>query len=188
MPAPVAGILAFIALDLVIYAQHVVFHRIDLLWRFHRVHHADLDFDVTTGLRFHPGEALISWGVKASTVVALGVPPWVVVVFEVVLNATSMFNHGNVRLPRALDARLRKVVVTPDMHRVHHSLQTAEMNSNFGFNFPWWDWLFSTYRPEPARGHEGMELGIDKFRSRVDLGLWHLLSQPWRATSSVRNA
>jgi sterol desaturase/sphingolipid hydroxylase (fatty acid hydroxylase superfamily) len=181
VPDVVVACTTFVALDLVIYGQHVAFHRLGVLWRFHRVHHADLEFDVTTGVRFHPGEALISLAVKICAVLALGVPPTVVIVFEVVLNATSMFNHGNVRLPLVLDALLRTVFVTPDMHRVHHSRRGAEMNSNFGFNFAWWDRLFATYRAQPAAGHRDMELGLDQFRGDVELGLGHMLTQPWRA-------
>lgn len=179
VPALVHAIVTFVALDLVVYAQHVAFHRIGALWRFHRVHHADLEFDVTTGLRFHPGEAMISWGFKVAAVFALGAPPLVVLVFEAALNASSMFNHGNVRIPRPVDALLRLLIVTPDMHRVHHSRLDKEMNSNFGFNLPWWDRLFSTYRADPALGHGRMELGLDQFRTSTDLGLMQLLLQPW---------
>ena len=179
LPAALVDVFTFVALDCVIYIQHVVFHRVRVLWRLHRVHHTDLEFDVTTGLRFHPGEAAISWAVKVAAVFALGAPPVVVVLFEIVLNASSMFNHGNVTLPTALDALLRKIVVTPDMHRVHHSKLESEMNSNFGFNFSWWDRLFATYRAQPADGHDAMELGLDEFRTPADLGLARVLVQPW---------
>jgi sterol desaturase/sphingolipid hydroxylase (fatty acid hydroxylase superfamily) len=145
-PAPLAFVLSVLALDLVIYLQHVMFHAVPLLWRLHRVHHADLGFDVTTGTRFHPLEILLSMGLKGLVIAALGPPPVAVLVFEVLLNATSMFNHGNVRIPERIDRVLRRFVVTPDMHRVHHSIEEEEANSNFGFNLPWWD----TYRERRA--------------------------------------
>jgi sterol desaturase/sphingolipid hydroxylase (fatty acid hydroxylase superfamily) len=160
----VAVALSVVALDLAIYLQHVLFHALPLLWRLHMVHHADLDFDVSTGLRFHTLEILLSLGIKAATVVLLGAPALGVLVFEVLLNATSMFSHGNVRLPAWLDRVLRWVVVTPEMHRVHHSVHPVETNSNFGFNLPWWDYLLGTYRAQPADGHEGMAIGLQQFR------------------------
>jgi sterol desaturase/sphingolipid hydroxylase (fatty acid hydroxylase superfamily) len=153
-----------IILDGAIYLQHVMFHAVPLFWRLHRVHHADLDFDVTTGSRFHPVEILLSMLIKFAVIVLLGPPIVAVVVFEVLLNATAMFNHSNVRLPAALDALLRRVIVTPDMHRVHHSHLDHETNSNFGFNLSIWDRLFGTYRNQPQEGHEGMVIGIDTFR------------------------
>lgn len=156
--------LAIVALDLVIYLQHVLFHAVPLLWRLHMVHHADLDFDVTTGLRFHTVEILLSLGLKLGAIVALGAPPLAVLIFELLLNATSMFNHANLRLPDWLDRTLRLFIVTPDMHRVHHSIVVKETNSNFGFNLPWWDYLFGTYRRQPAQGHEGMTIGLLQFR------------------------
>ncbi len=165
----VAG--AVVALDLVIYLQHVMFHALPALWRLHRVHHADVDFDVTTGIRFHPLEILLSLGVKAAAILLLGVPVVAVLIFEVLLNATAMFNHGNVRLPVVLDRVLRWLVVTPDMHRVHHSVADDEANCNFGFNLPWWDRLLGTYRAQPRRGHEAMTLGIHGLRQRRDV-LW----------------
>jgi sterol desaturase/sphingolipid hydroxylase (fatty acid hydroxylase superfamily) len=167
-------------LDLAIYAQHVAFHHVPVLWRLHRMHHADLDFDVTTGVRFHPVEVLLSMLIKIAVVVVVGAPALGVVAFEVLLNATSMFNHGNVRLPRQLDGLLRLLVVTPEMHRVHHSVVRSETDSNFGFNFPWWDRLFGTYRAEPAAGHEGMTIGIDRFRDVRELRLDRMLLQPLR--------
>ena len=179
LPAWIVAIITFVALDLVIFCQHILFHRVPLLWRLHRAHHADMEFDVTTGLRFHPGEAVISLLVKMLAVLTLGVPPLVVLCFEVVLNATSMFNHGNVRLPLSTDALLRKFLVTPDMHRVHHSTEVFEMNSNFGFNFSFWDRLFRTYRAQPTGGHIAMRLGIDEFRAATDQTLGRLLRQPW---------
>lgn len=163
-PAGVAVIVSFLVLDLAIYLQHVLVHAVPALWRLHRMHHADLDFDVTTGGRFHPLEILFSLVLKFVVIVAIGAPVLAVLVFEVLLNATSMFNHSNVRMPRGLDRVLRYVVVTPEMHRVHHSIEVDETNSNFGFNLPWWDRLFGTYADQPRAGHEGMTIGIDTFR------------------------
>ncbi|BCX80971.1 hypothetical protein MIT9_P0549 [Methylomarinovum caldicuralii] len=171
LPAWGRVILSVVALDLVIYLQHVMFHALPTLWRLHRVHHADVDFDVTTGIRFHPLEILLSLGIKAAAVLLLGAPVAAVIVFEVLLNATAMFNHGNVRLPRKLDRILRWWVVTPDMHRVHHSVADDEANCNFGFNLPWWDRLLGTYRDQPRRGHEVMTLGIHGIRRRRHI-LW----------------
>jgi sterol desaturase/sphingolipid hydroxylase (fatty acid hydroxylase superfamily) len=155
-------------------------HAVPALWRLHRMHHADLDFDVTTGARFHPIEIVLSMVIKLAAVVVLGAPPVAVVIFEVVLNATAMFNHGNLRLPAGVDRVLRLIVVTPDMHRVHHSVDPAETNSNFGFNLPWWDRLLGTYRAQPAAGHEGMTIGIEQFREAGDLRLDRMLVQPFR--------
>ena len=175
-----ASLLGFLALDLVIYAQHVAFHKVPLLWRLHRMHHADVDIDVTTGLRFHPIEILISMLIKIGVVIALGIPPVAVFVFEAVLNATSMFNHANISMPSWLDRALRLVVVTPDMHRVHHSIAAKETDSNFGFNLPWWDRLFHTYRAAPQAGHDGMTIGLPTFREGAELRLDRLLTQPFR--------
>ena len=169
-----------ILLDLAIYLQHVLFHAVPVLWRLHRMHHADLEFDVTTGLRFHPIEILLSIGIKLGVVTALGTPAVAVLIFEVLLNATSMFNHGNVRLPARIDRALRWIVVTSEMHRVHHSVVQRETNSNFGFNLPWWDRLFGTYRAQPAAGHEGMTIGIAQFRDPSELRLDRMLIQPFR--------
>jgi sterol desaturase/sphingolipid hydroxylase (fatty acid hydroxylase superfamily) len=176
----VAAVLGFLVLDLVIYAQHFVFHHVPLLWRLHRMHHADLDIDVSTGLRFHPIEILISLAIKIATVLAFGIPPVAVLAFEIALNATSMFNHSNVRMPGWLDRMVRLVVVTPDMHRVHHSIVRVETDSNFGFNLPWWDRLFGTYRRDPQAGHAGMTIGLPIFRDRRELRLDRLLIQPFR--------
>jgi len=171
--------LAVIVLDLAIYAQHVLFHAVPVLWRLHRMHHADLEFDVTTGVRFHPVEIVLSMAIKLGVVVALGTSAVGVLIFEILLNATSMFNHGNVRIPARLDRILRWLVVTPEMHRVHHSIEPAETNSNFGFNLPWWDRLFGTYRAQPAAGHEAMTIGIDEFRDPRELRLDRMLLQPF---------
>ena len=165
-------------LDLAIYFQHVMFHAVPALWRLHRVHHADLDFDVTTGARFHPVEILISTAIKCAAIAALGAPVISVFVFEMLLNATAMFNHANASLPQRLERWLRWLVVTPDMHRVHHSVRYEESSSNFGFNLPWWDRLFGTYRARPRLGHDAMTIGVDAFRSPQDLRLDRLLVQP----------
>jgi sterol desaturase/sphingolipid hydroxylase (fatty acid hydroxylase superfamily) len=172
--------LAVVALELAIYPQHVLFHSVPALWRLHRVHHADLEIDVTTGARFHPIEILLPVGVKLGVVAALGAPAVAVLVFEVLLNATSMFNHSNPRMPLRLDRLLRWAVVTPDMHRVHHSLAVRETNSSFGFNLPWRDRLFGTYRDQPAAGHEAMTIGIEQFRDPAEQRLDHMLTQPFR--------
>lgn len=165
-PHWLAVIVSVIIMDAVIYFQHVLVHAVPILWRLHRVHHADLDFDVTTGSRFHPIEIIISMLIKFVAIVLLGPPIVAVVIFEVLLNATSMFNHGNVRIPRSVDQLLRWFIVTPDMHRVHHSIEDDETNSNFGFNLSWWDRLFGTYRDQPRAGHEQMIIGINTFRDR----------------------
>jgi sterol desaturase/sphingolipid hydroxylase (fatty acid hydroxylase superfamily) len=181
-----AGVLAsVVVLDLAIYLQHVLFHAVPALWRLHRMHHADLEFDVTTGLRFHPVEILLSMLIKFAVVAALGAPAVSVLIFEVLLNATSMFNHGNVRIPAGIDRVLRWFVVTPDMHRVHHSILARETNSNFGFNLSWWDRLFGTYRPQPAAGHDAMTIGIDQFREPRELRLDRMLIQPFRGKAST---
>ena len=164
VPAILAVPLAVIALDFVIWLQHVMVHAVPLFWRLHRVHHADPDYDVTTGARFHPLEIVLSMLIKFATIVVLGPPVVAVVIFEVLLNATAMFNHGNIGLPATLDRVLRRVLVTPDMHRVHHSIQDDETNSNFGFNLPWWDRLFGTYRDQPRAGQLGMVIGIRDYR------------------------
>ena len=178
---------AVLLLDLTIYGQHVMFHAVPFLWRLHRLHHADLEFDVTTGLRFHPGEIVISMLIKLAAILALGVAPIAVLAFDVVLNATSMFNHGNIRLPAQFDRVLRLFVVTPDMHRVHHSIDRRETDSNFGFNVPWWDRLFGTYRAQPALGHDRMIFGIDRFRDPRELWLHRMLYQPLRRDVSRRS-
>ena len=171
--------LAVIVLDLVIYLQHVMFHTVPVLWRLHMMHHADLDIDVTTGLRFHPIEMILSMGIKLSTVVLIGPSVLAVLIFEILLNGTSMFNHSNVRLPTNIDRTLRLFVVTPDMHRVHHSVFIRETNSNFGFNLPWWDRLLGTYRDQPAAGHEGMVIGLSQFREAKRLTLLRMLVLPF---------
>lgn len=178
--------LAVLVLDFAIWAQHVMFHAVPALWRLHRMHHADLDFDLTTGLRFHPIEILLSMIIKAGVIVMVGAPALAVLVFEVLLNATSVFNHSNVRMPRTLDRALRWIVVTPDMHRVHHSWYPEETDSNFGFNLPWWDRLLGTYRDQPRDGHEGMTIGINLFRDPAELRLDRMLTQPFRGPAHSR--
>ncbi len=173
-------ILSLILLDLVIYGQHVAFHNVPVLWRLHRVHHADTEIDVTTALRFHPIEILISMGIKFAAVLALGVPAEAVILFEIILNACAMFNHGNIRLPLAADSILRCVLVTPDMHRVHHSAIPRETNSNYGFNISMWDHLFHTYLAQPELGHDGMMIGLREFRAPDEARIDRLLTQPFR--------
>ncbi|MFO7714929.1 sterol desaturase family protein [Desulfosarcina sp.] len=172
-------LIVVVALDFVVYAQHVLHHAIPMLWRLHMVHHADLDFDMTTGLRFHPIEIIVSMAIKLSAVAALGASPLAVLIFEVTLNATSMFNHSNIRLPEKVDRVLRLLVVTPDMHRVHHSVIIRETNSNYGFNLPWWDRLLGTYRAQPAKGHTDMVIGLSQFRDPQKLSLPRLLILPF---------
>ncbi|QDU40161.1 Fatty acid hydroxylase superfamily protein [Maioricimonas rarisocia] len=181
--------LAVIALDLVIYFQHVLFHAVPALWRLHKVHHADLDVDVTTGIRFHTLEILLSALLKLAAVVAFGAPALAVVLFEVILNATSMFNHSNVKMPEKVDRLLRWIVVTPDMHRIHHSIIRRETDSNFGFNLPWWDRLLGTYRSDPQEGHERMTLGITDYREEDDVErLHHMLLIPFRRAKQATTA
>jgi sterol desaturase/sphingolipid hydroxylase (fatty acid hydroxylase superfamily) len=179
LPYWVEVAMGVLILDCIIYLQHLMFHAVPLLWRLHMMHHADLDYDVTTGLRFHPIEIIISMVIKMASVAALGASPVTVVLFEIVLNATAMFNHGNIKLPLGLDAVLRLLVFTPDMHRVHHSVTIRETNSNFGFNFPWWDRLFGTYRAQPAAGHEGMTIGLAQFRDPGKNNLFGMLVLPF---------
>lgn len=172
--------LTLLALDFTVWAQHLLFHRVAVLWRLHRVHHADIEIDASTGLRFHPLEILLSMLIKIGVVLALGAPAVAVLAFEVVLNATSLFNHANLRLPPRVDAALRGFLVTPDMHRVHHSWHRDETDSNFGFNLSWWDRLFGTYRAQPRDGHESMTLGLHEFRDLGEQRLDRLLLQPFR--------
>jgi len=171
--------LSILLLDLVIYLQHLMFHATPILWRLHMVHHADLDLDVTSGLRFHPIEGILSMLIKMVVIAAFGVPVLAVLIFEITLNATAMFNHSNLHLSDQLDRRLRLLTVTPDMHRVHHSVLIRETNSNFGFNFPYWDRLFGTYRPQPARGHEQMTIGLSQFRNVEQVTFLKLLALPF---------
>jgi sterol desaturase/sphingolipid hydroxylase (fatty acid hydroxylase superfamily) len=185
LPSWTAVVASVVLLDAAIYLQHVMFHAVPALWRVHRMHHTDLDFDVTTGARFHPIEIVLSMLIKFAAVVTLGAPALGVLVFEILLNATSMFNHGNVGLPRRIDRYLRWFVVTPDMHRVHHSIVVDETNSNFGFNLPWWDRLLGTYRDQPAAGHAGMTIGIERFREARELRLDRMLWQPFHGAAGA---
>jgi sterol desaturase/sphingolipid hydroxylase (fatty acid hydroxylase superfamily) len=179
-PVIVKIALSLVLLDLVIYGQHVAFHNIPILWRLHRVHHADTEIDVTTALRFHPIEIMVSMGIKFAAVAAIGAPAEAVLLFEIILNACAMFNHGNIRLPSGMDNILRRILVTPDMHRVHHSAIKCETNSNYGFNISLWDRLFGTYRAQPEHGHEGMMIGLREFRESGEAKINKLLTQPFR--------
>ncbi|MCP4669352.1 MAG: sterol desaturase family protein [Deltaproteobacteria bacterium] len=172
-------VLSIALLDFIIYLQHVMFHAVPLLWRLHMMHHADMDYDVTTGTRFHPVEILISMLIKTSAIMLLGAPALGVVIFEILLNGTAMFNHGNFFIHLGTDRVLRWFVVTPDMHRVHHSVFPSEANSNFGFNLPWWDRLMGTYRARPMRGHDGMTIGLNQFRDPSRLTLPWMLALPF---------
>jgi sterol desaturase/sphingolipid hydroxylase (fatty acid hydroxylase superfamily) len=185
-PAWVEILVTIVLLDLAIYVQHVLFHYVPPLWRVHRMHHTDLEFDLTTGVRFHPIEVLLSMMIKVGVVAALGPAAVAVLAFEVLLNATSVFNHGNVHMNAPLERVLRWFVVTPDMHRVHHSIAMRETNSNFGFNLPWWDRLFGTYQAQPASGHENMTIGTESFREPRDLWLDRLLLQPFLGQTGSR--
>lgn len=163
VPFVLAVILTVIAMDFIIYLQHVLVHAVPALWRLHRVHHADRDYDVTTGARFHPIEIILSMLIKFATIIVLGAPAVAVIIFEVILNAMAMFNHSNIRLPEKFEPKIRRFVVTPDMHRVHHSVEDDEANSNFGFNLSIWDRIFGTYKDQPRAGHTEMEIGIHHY-------------------------
>ncbi|MEC9346668.1 MAG: sterol desaturase family protein [Pseudomonadota bacterium] len=178
-PALVAGLLLF---DLAVWAQHVASHKVPLLWRLHRVHHADLDVDVTTALRFHPVEIVLSMAWKLAFIAALGLPSLAVLLGELVLNGGAMFNHANLRLPGWLDRLLRLVIITPDVHRVHHSVRPEETDSNYGFGLTWWDRIFGTWRAQPADGHETMQLGLAPFRDGPGQGLGWMLALPFRSS------
>ncbi len=183
-PRWIAIVLGVVLLDLAIYLQHVMFHAVPTFWRLHRMHHADLDIDVTTGVRFHPIEIILSMLIKFGVILMLGPPAVSVLIFEVLLNATSMFNHSNAYVPLSVDRVLRLFVVTPDMHRVHHSVEDYETNSNFGFNLPWWDRLFGTYRGQPRAGHDGMTIGLNSFRDeKTCVSIKGMLMIPFRGKS-----
>jgi len=175
-----ATVLAIVALDIIIYFQHIVLHAVPVLWRLHRMHHTDLEFDVTTGIRFHPAEIILSMGIKLLCVLLLGAPAIAVLLFEVLLNAASLFNHSNIKIPNKLEQLSRIVLVTPDMHRIHHSVYPDETNSNYGFTVPWWDKLFGTYKAQPRDGHINMDIGIAEFRQRRELWIDKMLLQPFR--------
>jgi len=180
LPGWLAVVLAILALDLAIYGQHILMHKTPALWRLHRMHHADPLVDVTTGLRFHPLEILLSMLLKIALVVSLGAPPVAVLLFEVILNAASLFNHANIRLPPRVEALARLILITPDLHRIHHSEIRAETDSNYGFSVPWWDRLFRTFRARPALGPDGVVAGIGAFGTARDQWLDRLLIQPFR--------
>lgn len=180
LPSWLEVAITIVFLDFVIYGQHVMFHHMPMLWRLHRMHHTDVELDVTSGARFHPIEILASMIIKLGVVTALGAPAQGVLIFEVLLNATAMFNHSNVRIADGIDRLVRLVIVTPDMHRVHHSVVPRETHSNFGFNLPWWDRLCGTYRDQPEAGHDGMTIGLDEFRGPREQVLDRMLTQPFR--------
>ena len=177
-PIWIEVLFSLIVLDLLIYAQHVMFHVFPTLWRVHRIHHADVDFDVSTGVRFHPIEILLSMMIKMAAIVVLGAAPLAVIIFEVLLNGTSMFNHGNIKLPQLADKWVRFVLVTPDMHRVHHSVIAEETDRNFGFNLSCWDRIFGTYKAQPYAGHRNMAVGLEQFREPRMQSLWKLILMP----------
>jgi sterol desaturase/sphingolipid hydroxylase (fatty acid hydroxylase superfamily) len=172
--------IAFLVLDCAIYWQHRIFHMVPLLWRLHRMHHADVELDVSSGFRFHPIEILLSMIIKAAVILAIGAPAIAVLAFEVVLNATSLFNHSNIRLPAELEPRLRRFLVTPEMHRIHHSVVRAEHDSNYGFNFAWWDRLFGSYRERAVAGDDALKIGLESFRAPEENRIDRLLTQPFR--------
>jgi sterol desaturase/sphingolipid hydroxylase (fatty acid hydroxylase superfamily) len=185
---PVALIIGVLVLDLVIYLQHRLFHFVPIFWRVHKVHHTDQDIDVTTALRFHPLEIILSLLIKFAAVAAIGAPPLSVLIFEVLLNGASMFNHGNVRIPLSLDRIIRMVLVTPDMHRVHHSVIARETNSNYGFCFSWWDRIFGTYKAQPQEGHEKMKIGLNGYHDDRSLQLSALLTMPFVYQKRINDA
>lgn len=180
LPLWVEVLIGFVILDFLIYVQHVLSHKVPMLWRFHKVHHADRDIDVTTGIRFHPVEALFSMIYKCTFILILGPLPLAVFLFEVVLNGSAMFNHANVRLPRWLDSALRLVIVTPDSHRVHHSVIQKETDSNYGFFLSAWDRLFKTYIPQPKLGHDNMVIGLSEYQTKSPASLLWSLKAPFK--------
>lgn len=179
LPSWIIILISILLLDMLIYWQHVAFHRIQLLWRIHRMHHADLDIDASTGIRFHPLEIITSVVIKLIGITILGPPAIAVITFEILLNGCALFNHANVRLPLGIDAILRLFIVTPDMHRVHHSTDMREANMNYGFNFPWWDRIFGTYKSQPDLGHDGMRIGMNIFREPKYVRLDKMLTIPF---------
>lgn len=186
-PYPVALVCSVVILDFIIYLQHVMFHAVPMLWRLHRVHHSDVDLDASSGIRFHVIEIVLSMVIKLAAIATLGPPILAVLLFEVILNGTALFNHANIRLPARVDALLRLFIVTPDMHRVHHSVIRRETDSNFGFNLSIWDRLCGTYRAQPEKGHDGMTIGIHAFREEREQWLDRLLTQPFRKSQNKKN-
>ena len=187
VPLWAAGMLAFILLDFAVWLEHVISHKWPWLWRIHRMHHADTGFDLTTALRFHPLEIVLSMVWKAAVIIALGAPPVAVLVFEIVLNGAAMFNHANIKLPKPVDALLRLLIVTPDMHRIHHSTDPRETDSNYGFNLAIWDRLFSTYTQSPRRGDTGIEIGLSEWRDSRTASLGWVLVLPFRFPPKARH-
>lgn len=179
------AVLAVIALDLAIYLQHVMFHAVPLFWRFHMAHHADVDFDLTTGVRFHPAEMVVTTAIKLAAVALIGAPPGAVLVYEILLNGFSMFIHSNAKLNLTMDRLLRPMVVTPDMHRVHHSILGSETNTNFGAVFGWWDRLAGTYKSQPSEGHDRMTIGLARYRDVLDQPIWWILALPFKGKSDL---
>ncbi|MBO0332055.1 sterol desaturase family protein [Sneathiella sp. CAU 1612] len=179
LPIAFSIVIAVILQDLVIYWQHVIFHRVGFLWKFHKMHHADVDYDVSTGARFHPVEILLSMVLKLVVVLLIGPPVVAVIIFEILLSSIAMFNHANAGLPEKIDNFARKFIVTPDMHRVHHSVIRDEHNSNYGFNLPWWDYMFSTYRPQPSAGHDKMTIGLNEYQSHRKQSIFWMLRLPF---------
>ena len=173
-----AIMISVIVLDLFIYFQHVLFHAVPALWRLHMIHHTDLEYDLTTGVRFHPIEIIISMLLKFLVIIALGPPAIAVLIFEILLNSCAMFNHGNIKLPASVDSILRKLIVTPDMHRIHHSTIKTETNSNYGFNLSVWDKLFGTYKAKALREQTTMDIGLENYRDSNDLSYLKLLKLP----------
>ncbi|MCF8465830.1 MAG: sterol desaturase family protein [Sneathiella sp.] len=179
LPILVSIVIAVALQDMVVYWQHVIFHRFSILWQLHKMHHADVDYDVSTGARFHPIEIMLSMLLKLAVVLLLGPPVVAVIIFEILLSSVAMFNHANAGLPKGIDRILRLFVVTPDMHRVHHSVIRAEHNSNFGFNLPWWDYLFGTYMAEPSKGHDRMTVGLDEYQNDRKQSMFWMLALPF---------
>ena len=173
-------IFSLLTLDALIYFQHVIFHKVPLLWRFHRMHHSDTHIDVTTGIRFHPVEIILSLLIKFAAVIILGIPAFAIILFEIILNVTAMITHSNLKIPVNIDKYIRKVFVTPDMHRIHHSVHRFETDSNYGFNLSVWDRLFNTYNDQPVDSHEKMLIGIHEFRDKRNQFIDKLLTQPFR--------
>ncbi|MBT4937425.1 sterol desaturase family protein [Candidatus Peregrinibacteria bacterium] len=180
VPFALECIISILFLDFIIYWQHVLVHKIPLLWKLHRVHHTDMDLDVSSALRFHTLEIILSIFIKIGVVLIFGISALAILIFEIILNATAMFNHSNIRLPKKLDSFLRFFIVTPDMHRVHHSIIPKETDSNFGFNVPWWDYIFKSYKAQPEKGHKNMSIGLKEFQKKKDLSFWEIMVLPFK--------
>jgi len=185
LPMSISILASIIFLDLFIYFQHVLFHAVPALWRLHMVHHTDTDYDLTTGFRFHPIEIVLSMGLKSLAILAIGPPIIAVLVFEILLSSCAMFNHGNIKLPEKVDAILRRIIVTPDMHRVHHSPIKMETNSNFGFNLSIWDKLFGTYTQNTLSNQRTMPIGLENYQQPKNLNFFQLLKLPFTAKTGT---